>query len=260
MAAVKQLGPESSRTHLVIIPSYNPGARGVGTLLEARRHWGPVWVVVDGSTDGSLEAFEQAAAQHEGIRVLALPRNSGKGAALLHAFRAARDEGFTHALTMDSDGQHPADRIADFMSASMAAPQAMILGLPEFGGDAPRVRVYGRKLSNFWTHVQTLGGGIPDSLFGFRVYPVGPLVKVMQSRFWMRRFDFDAEIAIRLSWRGVKAIAMPAKVRYFGMHDGGVSHFRYVRDNALLTWMYSRLLIGFLIRLPMLLARRLRFL
>lgn len=244
----------------MVIPSYNPGVRGVTTLLEARRHWGPVWVVVDGSDDGSREAFERVAAEHEGIRVLVLSRNSGKGAAVLHAFRIAREEGFTHALTMDSDGQHPADRIADFMQASIDQPRAMILGLPEFSDDAPRIRVQGRKLSNFWTDVQTLGGGIPDSLFGFRVYPVVPLVQVMQSRLWMRRFDFDAEIAIRLSWKGVRPITLPAKVRYFGTRDGGVSHFRYVRDNALLTWMYARLLIGFLLRLPMLLARRLRFL
>ncbi len=73
----------------------------------------------------------------------------------------------------------------------------------------------------------------------------------------MRRFDFDPETVVRLSWRGVKAVNIPAPVRYFGVEEGGVSHFNYLRDNVLLTWMHARLLLGFVVRLPLLLMRRL---
>lgn len=192
--------------------------------------------------------------------MLVLEQNSGKGAAILHALRSAAAAGFTHALTMDSDGQHPAERIAAFMAASKARPAAMILGAPRFSRDAPRVRVQGRKLSNFWTHIWTLGTGVPDSLFGFRVYPIAPLVRVMNRQPWMRRFDFDTEAVVRLYWRGVQPFALPANVRYLRKDEGGVSHFKYLRDNVLLTWMHARLLPAFLLRLPLLLARRLRFL
>jgi glycosyltransferase involved in cell wall biosynthesis len=253
-------GTVASATHLVLIPSYNPGARGMATLLEARRLWNPVWIVVDGSDDGSRESFERAAATDAGIRVLAMECNAGKGAAVLQGLQAARAAGFTHALTMDSDGQHPADRIGAFMAASMQEPAAMILGAPQFSRDAPRIRVLGRKLSNFWTDVETLYMGVPDSLFGFRVYPIEPLLAVMTAHRWMRRFDFDAEAAVRLCWRGVRPVALPAPVRYFRGDEGGVSHFQYLRDNVLLTWMHMRLAAGFLLRLPLLLARRVRFL
>jgi len=120
------------------------------------------------------------------------------------------------------------------------------------------LRVKGRKISNGWTHVETLGAGIGDSLYGFRVYPMAPLEGVMRRQIWMRRFDFDVEAVVRLSWRGVRPINLPAPVRYFRPEEGGVSHFNYWRDNVLLTWMHTRLFLGFLIRLPLLLSRRLR--
>jgi hypothetical protein len=176
---------------------------------------------------------------------------------VLVGLRAAREQGFTHVLTMDSDGQHPADRIPEFMAASFARPDAMILGEPSFGADAPQLRVQGRKISNWWTNVWTLWAGVRDSLFGFRVYPIAPLERIMRRHPWMRRFDFDAEAAVRLSWQGVRAMNLPASVRYLRADEGGVSHFNYWRDNALLTWMHVRLLLGFLHRFPRLLVRRL---
>ena len=248
----------SSSTHLVLIPSYNPGPKVFDTLRSALAQWTPVWVVVDGSTDGSAAALQEMAASQPGLRVMVLPTNRGKGAAVLHGIREALQAGFTHALTMDSDGQHPAEKIPAFMQASQLAPAAMVLGRPVFDASAPNLRVKGRKISNGWTHVETLGAGIGDSLYGFRVYPMAPLERVMRRQIWMRRFDFDVEAVVRLSWRGVRPINLPAPVRYFRPEEGGVSHFNYWRDNVLLTWMHTRLFLGFLIRLPLLLGRRLR--
>jgi glycosyltransferase involved in cell wall biosynthesis len=227
------------------------------TVRAARAHWAPVWVVVDGSTDGSPQKLMSMAAADPELRVLVRPRNRGKGAAVLHGLEAACAAGYTHALTMDSDGQHPADRIEDFMAASLRAPDAMILGRPVFDASAPSLRVGGRKISNWWANLETLWGGIDDSLFGFRVYPIAPLLAVMRRQLWMRRFDFDVEAVVRLCWRGVKPINLPADVRYFAADQGGVSHFKYSRDNALLTWMHTRLVFGFVARLPLLVARRL---
>src|SRR5690606_7658759 len=155
-------------------------------------------------------------------------------------------QGFTHALTMDSDGQHPADRIPEFMARSIAEPRALVLGVPVFDASAPMLRVRGRRISNWWANVETFGGGIGDSLYGFRVYPIADLMAVMREGRFMRRFDFDPEAAVRLVWRGLKPVNIPAPVRYLSQEEGGVSHFNYLRDNALLSWMHSRLFAGFL--------------
>jgi glycosyltransferase involved in cell wall biosynthesis len=246
-----------SSTHLILIPSYNTGGKVLQTVWDARQIWQPVWVVVDGSTDGTLEALQALARDDPAIRVLALPRNRGKGAAILHGLRAAEAAGYTHAMAMDADGQHPTDKILEFMAASQSNPDALILGLPIFDASAPRVRVHGRKLSNLCTDLETLGAGIGDSLYGFRVYPIEPLRDIMERQPWMRRFDFDAEAAVRLCWRGIRPINLAAPVRYFRPEEGGVSHFNYLRDNVLLTWMHLRLIVESLFRLPLLLGRRL---
>ncbi len=247
-----------SASHLVLIPSYNPGPKVDETVRAARAQWTPVWVVVDGSTDGSAERLRAMAAGDAGLRVIVLPENRGKGAAVLAGITQATAEGYTHALTMDSDGQHPAGLIPGFMAASQASPGAMVLGRPVFDADAPRLRVNGRKVSNGWADLETLWAGIGDSLYGFRVYPIAPLMRVMNGQHFMRRFDFDPEAVVRLCWAGVRPINLDAPVRYFRADEGGVSHFNYLRDNALLTWMHARLFLGFLLRLPALVARRLR--
>ncbi len=248
---------QPSATHVVLIPSYNPGPRVLETVAAARAQWAPVWVVVDGSTDGTAAELLVMAGEDPHLLVLVLPENRGKGAAVLHGVRQALRAGFTHVLTMDSDGQHPAAQIPQFMLASAEAPEAMILGEPLFDADAPRLRVHGRRISNWWTNLETLWAGVHDSLFGFRVYPVTPLERVMRRQPWMRRFDFDVEIAVRLSWYGLPCVNIPAAVRYFPTAEGGVSHFRYGRDNVLLTWMHVRLVAEFLVRLPVLVTRRL---
>lgn len=245
-----------SNTHLVLIPSYNPGAKVIETVCDARKFWCPVWVVVDGSHDGTAELLAELAKSDRGLRVIVLPENKGKGAAVLQGMRMAMSEGFTHVLTMDSDGQHPGALIPSFMQASDRQLGAMILGNPIFDDSAPMLRVQGRRISNGWAQLETLWSGIGDSLFGFRVYPIAPLVRVMQKTRWMRRFDFDPEAAVRMSWAGIPMVNLPAPVKYFKAEDGGVSHFNYWRDNALLTWMHTRLMLGFLTRLPRLLARR----
>jgi glycosyltransferase involved in cell wall biosynthesis len=252
------LNNTASASHLVLIPSYNTGAQVYATVAAARAQWCPVWVVVDGSSDGTAQGLQDLAAADPGLRVWVLPHNQGKGAAVLFGLQQALQAGYSHALTMDSDGQHPADLIPTFMQASVARPETMVLGRPVFDASAPLLRVRGRRISNGWTNLETLGAGVADSLYGFRVYPIAALAAVMARQPWMRRFDFDTEAVVRLAWCGVKPVNIDAPVKYLTAAEGGVSHFQYGRDNLLLTWMHTRLMLEFVLRLPLLLWRKAR--
>ncbi|HVU17924.1 MAG TPA: glycosyltransferase [Candidatus Didemnitutus sp.] len=236
-----------SSTHLVLLPAFNPGPRLDAVVTDVAQRWRPVLVVDDGSTDGTGARLAGLAARHEGVHVLTLPANAGKGAAVLAGAEWARARGFTHALVMDADGQHPGESIVEFMEASQGSPGALILGQPIFPANMPAERRHGRKLSIGLVHFELLGRSVADPLFGFRVYPLAPLLAALGGRGGGRRYDFDTEAVVRMVWAGVAPINRPAPVRYFSRSEGGVSHFHYVRDNLALTWMHTRLITELLL-------------
>ncbi len=242
----------------VLIPTYNTGSLLRSTVLDVLSVHADVIVIVDGSDDGSdhvLRELEEADIYPK-LRVLRRPVNGGKGRAIYDGAQLALQEGYTHALAFDSDGQHPAEDIRGYVAESSSSPQAMILGDPVYDESVPRVRYNGHKIANFWTDVVTLWAGVGDCLFGMRLYPLKDLVAVMDGTLWAKGYDFDPEVVIRLAWRGVPIVNLPTPVRYLDSDEGGVSHFHYWRDNVILTWMYFRLLIGGILRSPMLIWQK----
>jgi len=242
----------------VIIPSYNSGALLEKTVRSVLAYWRPVIVVLDGSTDGSQQTLKDLAVSEPGIYPIVHQQNAGKGAAVLSALEFAAERGFTHAAVFDADAQHLAADIPRFMEASRANPTAMILGRPVFGSEAPALRVKGRCFGNWWTNLETLWGGIQDSLFGFRVYPISPSLEILHGIRGGRRFDFDTQLVVRLYWRGIPPLNIPTPVLYHHSEAGGVTHFRYLRDNLLLVAVHTRLTLLAITLLPRLLRLRAR--
>lgn len=218
---------------LVLIPSYNSGKVLLPTLRAAlAQSSAPLLLVIDGSTDGSEKAALELAEDEPRLTVLVKGQNAGKGAAVRTGLQAADREGYTHALVMDADGQHPAALIDPFFGHAERNPEAMVLGQPVFDADVPWERLYGRKLSVWMVRFEVGGPMVGDPLFGFRVYPVRSLLRVMGKSGRSDRYDFDPEVAVRLSWMGVPAVKVPAPVKYISREQGGVSHFHYIRDNV----------------------------
>ncbi len=250
--------PQPSPQYCVIIPSYNSGPLLEQTVHAVLQYASAVIVVIDGSSDRSQESVIFMANSRPQLQVVTLPKNCGKGAAVLKGFEVALQQGVTHAVVFDSDGQHEASDLPRFFAASLKHPDAMILGVPLFGSEAPALRIKGRLVGNWWTNLETLWGGIHDSLFGFRVYPILPSLHILQSINGARRFDFDTQLAVRLYWQGIQPINLLTPVHYKKREEGGVSHFRYFQDNLLLVAIHTQLTLRALLMIPRLIRLRCR--
>jgi len=219
---------------VVLVPTYNNPDTLREVVKRAREHIPDVIVVDDGSSDPAKSIADKLAS--EGLAHLhRRSENGGKGAAVKDGLATASELGYTHALQVDADLQHELADIPKFLEIAQEKPDALVLASPVFDDSAPWIRLMARKITRFWVHVQTGGRVITDPMCGFRLYP---LARALAVRVRGNAMDFDPEIAVRMQWDGTPIVNLPTRVRY---NEGGVSHFRQIRDNGLLTWMHIRL-------------------
>ena len=238
---------------VAVIPVYNHGD-AIGGVVANVRAGGLRCLLVDDGSDAACAAVLDALARAPDVTLVRLPRNQGKGGAMMAGLRAAAAAGWTHALQIDADGQHDAGDIPVFLARAAQSPAAVICGRPVYDDSVPAIRFYGRYASHMWVWICSLSFAIRDSMCGFRVYPLASVVPLLDSERLGRRMDFDAEVLVRLHWRGVEMVNLPTRVTY---PRGGVSHFRYGFDNLLIVAMFVRLFAGMLRRSPLLLWRKL---
>lgn len=238
----------------IVIPIYNHKDTIGATVDALACHGLPIYLVDDGSDAPTQKVLAALGARQPLIRLQRLEVNQGKGAAVMHGLRLARDAGFSHALQIDADGQHDVADVPRFLSAGRAQPEAMVCGQPVYDDSVPRSRLYGRYVTHFWVWLETLSFRIKDSMCGYRLYPLAAAMKVIDVARLPTRMDFDIEIMVRLAWLGLDVVNLPTRVVY---PEGGISHFDVLRDNLRISRMHSKLFCGTLLRLPLLLWRRL---
>ncbi len=236
-----------------IVPVYNHALRLAGVVRALRALELPVLLVDDGSTDESRELVASLSTEPL-VHSRSHATNRGKGAAISSGLLWAREQGYSHALQVDADGQHDLRDAPRLLAAARDRPEALITGRPVFSASVPRIRLYLRYLTHFWVWVNTLSLRVKDSMCGFRVYPVASSCALIDSSRIDPRMSFDVEIIVRHCWRGGEVISLPTAVEY---HHDGVSHFRLLEDNVRLTAMQTRLFCGMLLRSPLLLWRNL---
>ncbi|WP_299008552.1 glycosyltransferase family 2 protein [uncultured Shewanella sp.] len=230
-----------------VIPNYNHPAAISETLANLAVFKRDCYLVDDGSNDETRYLLQQLAKQYSWVHLLHHPYNRGKGAAVITGLRAAYEDGFTHALQIDADGQHDLSDIPTFIDTAKQAPHAVISGQPQYDDSIPKGRLYGRYLTHFWVWIETLSLEIKDAMCGFRIYPLQATESLFLSQSLGERMDFDIEILVKLHWQGVKIKHIPTRVIY---PEEGSSHFQAVRDNLRISALHTRLFFGMLKRLP----------
>jgi len=241
--------------YCILVPHYNHHEQLLRFFPQLAEISLPIIIIDDGSSPESVIAIQRIQSDYPEVILECLEKNRGKGAAVIRGLAKADECGFTHVIQIDADGQHNAADIAKMKAFSEVQPDCLVSALPVFGDDIPKARLHGRKLSLFWVRAETLSTEIKDAMCGFRIYPVKHLRTICRSWLFSYRMQFDLEVLVRWVWSGRRLIFVESEVQY---PESGTSHFRMIRDNVHITLMHIKLVIGMLIRSPVLLLRKLR--
>lgn len=233
----------------VVIPHYDHATPLASTLGKLAPYDLPVMIIDDGSPAEVVATLSSMTETMPNVSIVFLPQNGGKGSAVIAGLREAWIRGYSHAVQVDADGQHDLSFLGRMLQESRTHEQALIATRPQYDESAPFSRLVGRKLTNFMVAVETLGTSLPDVMCGFRVYPLKAMIPLLGVKHMGQRMDFDIEIMVRASWEGLDIRYLTVPVIY---PVRGVSHFRMFRDNVLISLKHTQLVLGMLLRLPVL--------
>lgn len=209
-----------------VIPTYQNAKTLLKVVADVHRVVDTVFVVDDGSNDGTAALLDKATGNERPEKVLTHPKNCGKGAALKTGLTYARQQGFRYAVTVDADGQHRADDIPTLLKAVEEEPDALAIGSRGLQHEnMPAKSTFANRFSNFWFALQTLQR-LPDTQSGLRVYPL----RCLHGLRWMSaRYEAELTLLVFSAWAGVKLLPVPVSV-YYPPRDQRVTHFRPGRD------------------------------
>ena len=209
-----------------VIPTYQNAKTLLKVVADVHRVVDTVFVVDDGSNDGTAALLDKATGNERPEKVLTHPKNCGKGAALKTGLTYARQQGFRYAVTVDADGQHRADDIPALLKAVEEEPDALVIGSRGLQHEnMPAKSTFANRFSNFWFALQTLQR-LPDTQSGLRVYPL----RCLHGLRWMSaRYEAELTLLVFSAWAGVKLLPVPVSV-YYPPRDQRVTHFRPGRD------------------------------
>lgn len=242
-------------SYCIVIPNYNHTILLDELIAKLMQFNLPIIMVNDGSSADATQFFRDLSKKHPNLSVIEHQNNQGKGGAVQTGLRTAFEQGFSHALQVDADGQHDLGDVNKLITESKNFPEALISGKPIYDESIPKHRYYARNITHFWVWVETLSFQIKDTMCGYRVYPLASTVQLLQQKKLGKRMDFDIEVMVKLFWKNIDLRFIDTAVDY---PEHGVSHFRALEDNILISWMHTRLFFGMLPRIPQLIFRKFR--
>lgn len=224
----------------VIIPTYNNATTIRRVIEDVEKYCTSIIVVNDGSTDDTAAILQSIPSP---IEVVSYPDNRGKGYALVTGFKKAKALGYTHAITIDADGQHFADDIPCFIEGLKHNPEGFIVGCRNLTEEnMPRQNTFANRFSNFWFRLQT-GINLPDTQSGYRLYTLSSLKGL---NLITSRYESELELLVYAAWAGVDITSVNVKV-YYPPAEERVSHFRPIYDFFRISVLNTVLCLGALL-------------
>ena len=238
--------------YCLLIPSYQHSQQLKQMMPELEKLNLPCIVVNDGSDYEHSQQLRELANKYSWVNLIEHNENQGKGGAVVSGFFTALEQGFSHAVQVDSDHQHDLGKICEIIKKSRQNSKKLISGCPIYNESVPRARKWGRYMTHIWVWIETLSFKIKDSMCGFRVYPLEATCSLLKKSYVGRGMDFDTEIMVKLFWQSVDVVFVPVLVNY---PKDSISHFGMIRDNWLISKMHTRLFFGMILRFPCLILR-----
>lgn len=227
----------NSTSFCVIVPTYNNHKtlkKVLDSILDFTQN---VIIVNDGSTDTTNEILKQ----YSELTQIHHPKNLGKGRALRNGFRKAIEMNFEYAITIDSDGQHFASDIPNFIQEIQNEPNSLLIGSRNMTQEnVPKKSSFGNKFSNFWFKFET-GIVLEDTQSGFRSYPL----RLIPKQFYTNKFEFEIEVIVRSAWKGIVVKNIPIQILYDPAER--ISHFRPFKDFTRISILNTVLVINALL-------------
>lgn len=227
----------------VIIPAYKPDEKLIGLLKTLQETSAARLLVVN---DGSGEAYEDIFSQVKkmGCTLLVHPQNKGKGAALKTAFRYLLEEGKGETLcTADADGQHlPAD-ILRCLEEAEAHPEALILGVRDFGGTTPLRSRFGNAASRI-TFRLLMGADVRDTQTGLRAFSSSLLPEML----WVKEDRYEYEMRVLCNAAKKKIPIRQVTIETVYLENNASSHFNPIRDALRVYGLLLRCALGGLVQ------------
>ena len=232
----------------VLIPTYNNCGTIARVVKDVQQYADDVFVMDDGSTDQTAQIL----ASIEGVTRLGYRVNRGKGYALRTAIKELFDRGFRYMISIDGDGQHFADDLVTFVDAIEQSPDTLFIGARCLTAEnMPSKNTFANKFSNFWYRFET-GHTLTDTQSGFRLYPI---VRLRKMYFFTTRYEFEVEVIVRATWKGIPVKNIPIKV-YYPPESERVSHFRPGKDFTRISILNTCLVVwALLVYYPLLCLR-----
>ncbi len=218
-----------------LIPAFNE-AHHIARVVEGTKGYIETVVVID---DGSQDGTSQLA-QAAGATCLQSQQNRGKSSALRMGIDFARANGFTHALTLDGDGQHLPQDIPAMLRVAEETQADIVIGARPFAIDRmPRARYYVNIIGSRLTSA-ILGCEVKDSQSGFRLFQLDKLSNI---KLRSRRYEIEMEVLIKMTRSGCTIAHSPIQMVYF--HDHAHSKLRLVRDTTrTFLWSFAYRFLG----------------
>jgi len=223
---------------IIVIPFFNHGMAFKKIAPCLKKMNCPILVVNDGSAAAETQLLNQLCQEHQFV-CLHCSKNGGKGAAVKKGLNWAFSNGYSHALQIDADGQHNLDDVADFLNLAQNRSDCIIAAQPIYDRTAPKSRLYGRRITNFWVWLETGGRFKMDTMCGFRVYPLEQIKKILPY-IWFNRMGFDVEILVKSYLNKIPIVGKKTQVIY---QENGVSHFRPFKDNFEISCVHACLCV-----------------